>query len=155
MNDFWNFQRQLTRRLLVWSGVSVLAGLLLQLRSGTFWPAFGQQSAAWGAIDAAIAFFGQRRADQRAAEPDAGEPQVQRQEARQLRRILWINTFLDIFYMAGGAWLIGTKGKDDEGERWRGHGWGIIIQGAFLFFFDLVHALLIDSGDEPAEQGAS
>ena len=24
---------------------------------------------------------------------------------------------------------------------WRGNGWGIVVQGGFLFFFDLLHAL--------------
>ena len=40
--------------------------------------------------------------------------------------------------MAGGVWLARSKGRDDA--NWRGQGWGIVVQGAFLFVFDLVHA---------------
>ena len=58
--------------------------------------------------------------------------------ARNLRRLLWFNAALDVGYMAGGVWLARSKGRDDA--NWRGQGWGIVVQGAFLFVFDLVHA---------------
>jgi hypothetical protein len=38
----------------------------------------------------------------------------------------------------GGVWLIQTWGAD--AALWRGHGWGVVIQGGFLFFFDFLHA---------------
>ncbi|MBM4427863.1 MAG: hypothetical protein FJ031_11590 [Chloroflexi bacterium] len=60
-------------------------------------------------------------------------------ETANLKRILLINTALDVFYVAGGIALIFTLGA--ENPEWRGHGWGIIVQGGFLFFFDLFHAL--------------
>ena len=40
--------------------------------------------------------------------------------------------------MLGGMWLARTRGNDNE--KLRGMGWGIVIQGAFLFIFDFVHA---------------
>jgi hypothetical protein len=43
-----------------------------------------------------------------------------------------------VLYVLGGLWLARTKGEDDE--FWRGSGWGIVVQGAFLFVFDLIHA---------------
>jgi len=52
--------------------------------------------------------------------------------------LLWINTALDVLYVAGGlilALAFGSRGMD-----WQGHGWGIVVQGAFLFLFDLIHA---------------
>jgi hypothetical protein len=61
--------------------------------------------------------------------------------ARRLSRLLWFNALLDVGYMAGGAWLVRTKGRTDP--AWRGHGWGIVVQGAFLFVFDLAHALRV------------
>ncbi len=63
------------------------------------------------------------------------------QEATQLRRLLWINTGLDALCMIGGLFLIRTKGHNDR--QWWGQGLGIIIQGRFLFVFDLIHALLV------------
>lgn len=41
--------------------------------------------------------------------------------------------------MAGGVVLLYTLGAQDRFAA--GNGWGIIVQGGFLFFFDLLHAL--------------
>ncbi|MBI1259787.1 MAG: hypothetical protein GC204_20155 [Chloroflexi bacterium] len=64
--------------------------------------------------------------------PDPFAPQVLEREAHNLRQLLWINTALDLLYVAGGRWLI-RRGK-------HGTGWGIVVQGMFLFLFDLLHA---------------
>jgi hypothetical protein len=60
-------------------------------------------------------------------------------EARNLRRILLINTGLDVLYVTGGIALALTLGADNP--FWRGNGWGVVVQGGFLFAFDLFHAL--------------
>jgi hypothetical protein len=119
-----------------------------------FWRGFGAQAVGWGLVDAAIALLGrwvsQRR---RAALTDSGgdplSPDVLERQARNLRRLLWVNTGLDVLYVAGGLALamagIRCSGPSLAGMRamavsWRGHGWGIVAQGGFLFFFDLIHA---------------
>ncbi|PWH12138.1 MAG: hypothetical protein DDG60_14705 [Anaerolineae bacterium] len=63
---------------------------------------------------------------------------TQPQERARLAKILWLNTGLDVLYVAAGVALIVTLGRSNL--FWRGGGWGIIIQGGFLFFFDVVHA---------------
>jgi hypothetical protein len=140
------FQRTVSYRLLLWSVLSVAAGALLQTTRSPFWRAFGQQAIGWGAIDAALAILGRRglaRKVQRGYTPlEAAK------DLRNLRRILWLNTGLDVFYMLGGLALFR---RDDESQR--GHGAGILFQGLFLFKFDLIHALLAgraNQGDEHA-----
>jgi carboxylesterase len=101
---------------------------------------------AWGAIDAAIALGGRRAARRRqAARPDALAPGIvdreANREARRLARLLWFNTGLDVLYVAGGLALAFTRGATSP--FWRGTGWGIAVQGAFLFVFDLLHATSI------------
>jgi hypothetical protein len=130
----WSFQRRLTHRLLWWAIPNVLLGTLLVWRGQT--PArraFGQQAVGWGAIDAAIALGGQYGAEQKQA---TATPAVEVAQARTLRRLLWLNTGLDLLYMAGGL-ALARGGSDSK----RGHGLGIFVQGAFLFVFDLFHAL--------------
>jgi hypothetical protein len=137
--SIWQFQKMLTRRLFVWSGVTIAAGLGMQ-PGGQFWRAVGTQAIGWGAIDAIIAWFGQFSAQRKQARlPDPQSPTVVVKETRNLRRLLWVNTVLDVFYITGGLLLALTRGKTNR--TWRGHGWGIIIQGGFLFLFDLYHAL--------------
>jgi hypothetical protein len=198
------FARSVSRRLLLWSGLSMIAGAALWWRGNAFWRAFGIQAVVWGAIDALIAAAGlvggRRQAEQplpdeillvqgpgayrpavapgaygsapapaaaetllptgegkraapgedtaaveaaavEAAAVEAAAVDAAARSARRLSRLLWLNTLLDVGYIAGGAWLVRTKGRTDP--AWRGHGWGVIVQGAFLFVFDLTHALRV------------
>ena len=151
--DIWTYYRTITRRLLMWSIVSVTAGVAL-LFFGPLWQGVGLEAIAWGAIDAGIALVGgwvtRRR---RAGLADALAPEVLSREARNLRRILLINTGLDVLYVAGGVLLALTLGADSP--FWRGNGWGIVVQGGFLFLFDLFHALGIPGLDVPRAEQAT
>jgi hypothetical protein len=144
MQNITQVQRRISRQLLIWSGASILIGLWLTLtqrdpdRRG-----FGQQAAAWGAIDAAIAIGGKISSERRAADPAAQTPAAQQREAKKLERLLWINTGLDVLYVLGGLAL--ARRPDPEQRGWRGHGLGIVVQGIFLFWFDLYHALELSS----------
>lgn len=151
----WEFNTRLTRRLLAWGLFSVVAGLRWLWQRDPYWQGVGIQFAAWGAIDGLIAGVGgwqSRRRYRQAADPNATA--VQAQETRNLRRLLWINTGLDVFYVLGGAWLARRRGAEDA--RWRGHGHGIMVQGAFLFVFDLIHVLIMPGSavdDDAAQEG--
>jgi hypothetical protein len=141
LTNIWSFQQTLTRRLLIWSGLSVGGGLGL-LWLNPFWRGFGIQALAWGLIDAAIAFFGSLSARRRYAKlPDPLAPACVHNESQKLRRLLWVNAGLDVGYMAGGLALVLTLGAANP--AWQGHGWGIVMQGGFLFLFDSYHAWII------------
>ncbi len=133
----WDFQDALTCRLLLWSALSITAGGILLLAGDAFWRGFGLQAVVWGAIDAGIALFGRRSAQGRQASAPPG-PETTAREARNLRRLLWINSGLDVLYVAGGLLLVATLGRSDPFAA--GSGWGIVLQGSFLFVFDLLHA---------------
>lgn len=137
----WQFHQTLTRRLLSWASASIATGLSLLLRGRPMQQGVGTQFVGWGVINLLIALLGGRSSRRRAAASDANTPETTAKEARNIRRLLWVNTGLDVFYILGGWQLARTKGKTDP--RWRGQGWGIVIQGAFLFVFDLIHAFLV------------
>lgn len=139
----WDFQDTLSRRLVLWSALSVVAGVALLLAGSPFWRGFGVQALAWGAIDAGIAVFGQLSARRRRARGPLA-PDADAHEARKLRRLLWINTGLDVLYVAGGLVLLYTIGAQDAFAA--GNGWGIMVQGGFLFFFDLLHVMAVPGG---------
>lgn len=143
MTDSEKFQRTVSNRLLAWSVLSIAGGALLQLARSPFWRAFGQQAMGWGAIDAALALFGRRGVEKKV---QRGYPPAEAaKDLHNLRRILWFNAGLDVLYMLGGLALLR---RDDETQR--GHGAGILVQGLFLFKFDLIHALLAKQ-DESTE----
>ncbi len=154
--DIWNFQDALTRRLAWWSIGSFLAGIWMVwgvplVQDGPslrvvynplveYYRGIGVQFLAWGSIDLAIAVFGAWGTRRRRAKLTPNEMfSTQTKERANLAKILWINTGLDVFYIIGGLALVYTLGASDP--FWLGGGWGIIIQGGFLFFFDLLHAL--------------
>ena len=133
----WTYNRRVTHRLAGWSAASIIAWLVTIGSKGPFWRAFGVQCATWGAVDAVIALGGQQAAERRQA---AATVQTDMAHARQLRRLLWFNAALDVLYVAGGIALLRSR----RGDRARhGHGAGIILQGAFLLIFDMLHALRV------------
>lgn len=134
----WQFQRHISHRLMRWALFSVTVGLIMR-RGGAFWRNMGGQFASWGIINAMISLGGRIAAQNRIAQMEnPGLPEIREHEQRNLGRLLWINAGLDILYMLFG-WRMARR---DEGNGVRkGNGWGIIIQGAFLFVFDVWHAL--------------
>jgi hypothetical protein len=139
--SFWDFNDTVSRRLLSWSWFSMGSGLSMTSVNDEFLRGVGMQFASWGFIDAIIALVGKWNTHKNRQLPEDIQSVKQQTEAIKLRKILWVNTFLDIFYVIGGFWLWRHKGADSR--KWRGHGVGIIIQGGFLFIFDLYHALKV------------
>jgi hypothetical protein len=138
--NIWQFQRKVTDRILAWSGFSVAIGAVLTAKREPFWRGLGSQFIGWGLVDAAIGLLGQRSLDKRMLEAqDLTDAALLSDESRKLRRLLWLNTGLDLLYVLGGLSLARKQGKDNP--FWRGGGAGIVLQGGFLFFFDLIHAL--------------
>ena len=126
-NPIWKFESDLTNRLLLWSAFSLLAGLFIWFATDEFGRGFGIQAVAWALVDALIALIGAAAAVRR------------KFTANTIRKVLWINSGLDMLYILGGFWVIQTRTE----MFWQGTGWGIVLQGTFLFFFDLFHAIKV------------
>jgi carboxylesterase len=60
---------------------------------------------------------------------------------------LWINAGLDVLYVTGGFVLLHRLGARDPFVA--GTGWGIVVQGGFLFFFDLLNAVTVPEEEPP------
>jgi predicted secreted protein len=139
--DIWKFQRLVLQRLFIWVGISIALGLAFLLFRNEYWNGMAIQFIAWAVVNFAIAFFGKRSLERRYASLKRNERQAQAETERlKLVRTLWVNTILDAFYIIGGRLVMIYLGKDSL--LWQGMGLGIILQGSFLFFFDLIHARL-------------
>lgn len=124
---------------MIWAVGSIVIAIPLFFLD-EFWRGVGIQSAAWGGIDLLIAVFGMLGTNRRRSRLTLDElSDSAPKESANLKRILLINTALDVLYVTGGIILILTLGAEDP--FWSGNGWGIIVQGAFLFIFDLYHAM--------------
>lgn len=130
-----DFQKRILTQLSAWSLASVFAGGLLALFStaGSFWQAFGGMNAVWGLINLVIASFGFygvfRKMHKGVADAE--------REKRNLLRLLKVNAFLDVGYVAVGLAMT-LWGRT---PLLQGFGWGIILQGGFLLLFDTSHYL--------------
>ena len=113
-------EQRLTRTLGRWAAGSVAAGAVLSVPART--RGFGRQALAWGAVDGGIAAYGVR--NRRLKGPS---------DPRRLRRVLLVNSALDLGYLATGAWLV-------RDGRWRGDGYGVLVQGGFLLWLDATAA---------------
>jgi len=140
----WNFSERITRKLLIWSVTSVILSLIFLFINDGFMRGLGIQFFAWGFIDGLIALYGAKAsAKKKLRVEESSRAEVEAIESRWLSRILQINTGLDVLYVLGGVWLLRTWGLGSP--LWSGHAIGVILQGGFLFFFDLYHALTIIS----------
>ena len=131
----WRFQQRLTGMLLGWAAASIATGLALRRGGDALRRGVGEQFVGWGVVNAIIAIIGRR--------PPTEANMLVEVAARQrtLARLLWVNTGLDVLYVLGG-WRV-MQGRGAADARWRGRGLGIMLQGGFLFFFDLLHALAL------------
>ena len=140
--NIWEFSTVIMRRLLAWAGFSLTTGAAMLAQPDRFWRGVGAQFAGWALVNAAIAVFGDRATTRRQASlPDPLSAPAQSEQRRSLKILLWVNTGLDVLYVLGGLALMRSAAPEERLRR--GTGTGIQAQGTFLFFFDLVHALLL------------
>ncbi len=125
-------------RLAIWGGTStvlgtaMLAWLMVRRTSAPLLRHFALQTAAWGAVDLVICLASWRGL---ALRDYAG--------AQQLLNILWLNTGLDVGYVAIGVTLAITAWRWGARAGGIGAGLGIIVQGLALFLLDLRLILVV------------
>ncbi len=97
---------------------------------------FHQMNTAWNVVNLAIAGYAMWEMSGISAagmSPDEMMKQHMRSENLYL-----INAGLDILYVAGGAWMLqASKTNEKRQDLLKGYGRSVMLQGAFLFAFDL------------------
>lgn len=134
-------EKTLTKTLVGWAAANIGAGTTLAVTTreseDSLVHQFGRQSAAWGAVNAAIAGFGLLAQHRRGIlSADESENQV-----HKLRRLLVINAVADIGYVAGGVFLVARGRRNQKTLRMgAGDGAAIVVQGMFLLALDVSQA---------------
>ena len=94
---------------------------------------FYQMNTFWGAINAGAAILGYT-----GAQHDKGRSLTAAQslkEQQKIERIFLVNGGLDVAYIAAGI-FVNHRGNVKNNDKLKGYGPAVILQGAFLFFFD-------------------
>jgi hypothetical protein len=124
--DKKNIKKIIGLPLLIWGGFSILVGVFGLFSPSNLIKGILLQAFFWGSIDAILGL---------------GSILFKKEfDLEKIKKILLINTYLDIGYIIIGIILIVFFINN---EFLIGNGIGVIIQGAFLFIVDLIHYLNI------------
>ena len=113
---------------------------------------FHQSNAAWNTVNLALGIWGmvgQHRESRSAVDLTTG-----RARARRAQQVFGINAGLDVLYVGTGA-VMWSVAQGRAHDRLQGYGQSLVLQGSFLFAFDvgmmLGHEWLIDHyGRDPS-----
>lgn len=118
---------------------------------------FHGMNAGWNLVNLGLATAGYIAATK--GDPAALSLYESINEQHKVQKIFLFNAGLDVGYMLGGAYLMErSKRTEDRPERLRGFGKSILLQGGFLFVFDLAAYLWQANGNsdlQPLLQGLS
>lgn len=90
----------------------------------------------WNVVNLSIAGFALYQIGQ--ADPSMMSADRIIGEHQRFEKLFLINAGLDILYMGAGGWMIHHSNKSSKrADLLKGYGQSIILQGAFLFVFDL------------------
>jgi hypothetical protein len=125
-------------------GNMAVSGVLLTQAKGGISKGFHQMNIGWNAVNLTIAGFGYVAALK--SDPSTFDLFGSIDEHYKLQRLFIFNAGLDVGYMAAGAFLMErSKSRSKKPEQMKGFGQAVVVNGAFLFAFDLVN-YFIQSG---------
>ena len=127
-----------------WAVSNLLIGSVGMAKTGGSVRYFHQMNAAWNTVNLAIAGFGYYGLKNQSLDLSLAETV---NEFHTFEKILLFNAGLDVGYIALGAYLW-ERGLRKESERLTGYGQSLILQGGFLFTFDLILYLMNRSQSE-------
>ena len=119
-----------------WAVGNIAVGATLMGKAEGEQKYFHQMNAGWNLVNLGLAAAGYYAAAK--ADPASFDAFNTLQEQYGVQKILLFNAGLDVGYMLGGLYLIErSKRTEKKPERLKGFGQSILLQGAFLFAFDL------------------
>ena len=126
-------------------GNIALGGIMTARESGSK-KYFHQMNAGWNVVNLAIAGFGYYNA----INADTVLTLYKSfSEQKTIENILLLNAGLDVGYMMAGLWLAEkSKNNSKNKNRLKGYGQSLVLQGCFLFVFDLSLYYLHNTNNE-------
>lgn len=119
-----------------WAATNMIAGAVLQKNAVGEMKYFHRGNLYWNTVNLAIAgaaLYG----NSRAITPGSYNGFLRQEQ--DFQKTLLFNAGLDLAYMATG-WALNERGHRtgiNKSDLWKGHGKSLILQGAFLFVFDV------------------
>ncbi len=143
--DLRSFNEDTNKRLGVqsqilgyWAIGNIGAGIVLRANSEGERRHFHTMNIGWNMVNLALAtagYIGMQK-----DKPGSYDLDETYRRHYNLQKVLLLNAGLDIGYMAGGLYLRERAYRSDNPEQMRGFGNSIILQGGFLFAYDVAMA---------------
>ncbi len=112
---------------------------------------FHRMNVYWNLVNLGLAGAGLLGSRKRSADPESLADAVRQHE--NIKQLLMINAGLDVAYVAGGAYLRArAESHPDNADQLRGYGKAIMVQGGFLFAFDLVNYFIFKKRGDQQER---
>lgn len=112
---------------------------------------FHKMNVYWNLVNLGLAGAGLLGSRKRPAAPETLADAVRQHE--NMKQLLLLNTGLDVAYVVGGAYLRErADSHPDKADQLRGYGKSIMVQGNFLFAFDLVNYLIFKKRGDKQER---
>lgn len=112
---------------------------------------FHKMNVYWNLVNLGLAGAGLLGSRKQTTEPETLADAVRQHE--NMKQILFINTGLDVAYVVGGVYLRErAESHPDRADQLRGYGKSIMLQGGFLFAFDLVNYLIFKKRGDKQER---
>lgn len=144
--DVFNDERlQLTKKGLFvlgsWATANIAISPILANSTSGSEKYFHQMNGYWNGVNLVIAGLGYCSANK--TDPNGLTLSQSLKEQQKLEKTLVFNAGLDLAYMAGGFYLQ-ERAKNSKGnvDRLQGFGQSLVLQGGFLFAFDVVFYLV-------------
>ncbi|MEM9053220.1 MAG: hypothetical protein AAGC47_14300 [Bacteroidota bacterium] len=123
-----------------WAVANIASGLVMRSNTTGVDSRFWEMNALWNGVNLALAGFGYMSAAKLGTDGTALELY---QAQVSMDKIFLFNAGLDIGYIALGAWMTErSKNVTKNADLWKGYGRSIMLQGAFLFAFDIAMVLI-------------
>jgi hypothetical protein len=121
-----------------WAVGNLASGAIFQSRRSGVEKHFHQMNMGWGAVNLGIATLGYWRAVRKNSKN--GTLASSLKDFNSYQKTLLFNAGLDVGYVAGGLYLMerSRRYSGKKADQQKGWGQSIILQGAFLFTFDLI-----------------
>ncbi len=127
-----------------WAAANLLSSPFLAGRASGSNKYFHQMNGFWNIVNLGIAGAGYLALTKE--DPSSLTLTQSILEQRQIEKVLLFNTGLDIAYIFGGLYMV-EKAKNFAGnkDRLKGFGQSVMMQGGFLFVFDLLFYLTMNN----------
>jgi esterase/lipase len=135
----WDYKNILTRRLFLWAGLSILAGLVMSLFCDGIWQSFGILTLVWGLFDSGQSLLALRRAGNQLGRLHTRDEEEK--ETGRVRKRLWYTAAFGALLLAGASVVVYFWQPDSP--FWRGAGIGMVAQCVFQIIFSIRHALKV------------